>query len=26
MFTAIMVTRALVNVTYGGRQLKKLSI
>ncbi|WP_028304672.1 protein translocase subunit SecD [Oceanospirillum maris] len=26
MFTAIMVTRALVNVTHGGRQLKKLSI
>jgi len=26
MFTAIMVTRALVNLTYGGRQLKKLSI
>lgn len=26
MFTAIMVTRALVNMTYGGRQLKKLSI
>lgn len=26
MFTAIMVTRALVNVAYGGRQLKKLSI
>ncbi|MBB1485576.1 protein translocase subunit SecD [Oceanospirillum sediminis] len=26
MFTAIMVTRALVNVVYGGRQLKKLSI
>ncbi|MFG1489722.1 protein translocase subunit SecD, partial [Oceanospirillum sp. HFRX-1_2] len=26
MFTAIMVTRAQVNLTYGGRQLKKLSI
>lgn len=26
MFTAIMVTRALVNITHGGRQLKKLSI
>ncbi|OPX56276.1 preprotein translocase subunit SecD [Oceanospirillum multiglobuliferum] len=26
MFTAIMVTRALVNIAYGGRQLKKLSI
>lgn len=26
MFTAIMVTRALVNLAYGGRQLKKLSI
>ena len=26
MFTAILVTRALVNLTYGGRQLKKLSI
>ncbi|MEH6577341.1 MAG: protein translocase subunit SecD [Amphritea sp.] len=26
MFTAIMVTRALVNLTYGGRSLKKLSI
>lgn len=26
MFTAIMVTRALVNITYGGRQFKKLSI
>ena len=26
MFTAIMVTRALVNIVYGGRQLKKLSI
>ncbi|MEH6443196.1 MAG: protein translocase subunit SecD [Oceanospirillaceae bacterium] len=26
MFTAIMVTRALVNLSYGGRQLKKLSI
>lgn len=26
MFTAIMVTRALVNLTYGGRQLKKLAI
>lgn len=26
MFTAIMVTRALVNLVYGGRQLKTLSI
>jgi preprotein translocase subunit SecD len=26
MFTAILVTRALVNLTYGNRQLKKLSI
>lgn len=26
VFTAIWVTRALVNLTYGGRQLKKLSI
>ncbi len=26
MFTAIMVTRALVNLSYGGRQLKSLSI
>ena len=26
MFTAIMVTRMLVNLTYGGRQLKSLSI
>lgn len=26
MFTAIVVTRALVNLTYGGRNLKKLSI
>ncbi len=26
MFTAITVTRALVNFTYGGRQLKRLSI
>ena len=26
MFTAIMVTRGLVNLTYGGRALKKLSI
>ncbi len=26
MFTAIMVTRALVNLTYGGRNIKKLSI
>jgi preprotein translocase subunit SecD len=26
MFTAIMVTRALVNLTYGGRQIKSLSI
>ena len=26
MFTAIMVTRALVNLTYGGRQIKKLAI
>ncbi len=26
MFTAIMVTRALVNLTYGGRKLQKLSI
>lgn len=26
MFTAIMVTRALVNLTYGGRTLNKLSI
>lgn len=26
MFTAIMVTRALVNLTYGGRQLNKLAI
>ncbi|SEQ89599.1 preprotein translocase subunit SecD [Amphritea atlantica] len=26
MFTAIMVTRMLVNLTYGGRTLKKLSI
>lgn len=26
MFTAILVTRALVNLTYGGRSLKKLSI
>ncbi|RDE18429.1 protein translocase subunit SecD [Motiliproteus coralliicola] len=26
MFTAIMVTRALVNVTYGGRKINKLSI
>lgn len=26
MFTAIMVTRGLVNLTYGGRSLKKLSI
>lgn len=26
MFTAIMVTRAQVNLVYGGRQLKKLSI
>lgn len=26
MFTAILVTRALVNLTYGGRQLKKLSL
>ncbi len=26
MFTAIMVTRAQVNLIYGGRQLKKLSI
>ena len=26
MFTAILVTRALVNLTYGGRQLNKLSI
>ena len=26
MFTAILVTRALVNLTYGGRQLKTLSI
>ncbi|MGB1238092.1 MAG: protein translocase subunit SecD [Pseudomonadales bacterium] len=26
MFTAIMVTRALVNLSYGGRQLKTLSI
>ena len=26
MFTAILVTRALVNLTYGGRQIKKLSI
>lgn len=26
MFTAIVVTRALVNLTYGGRQLKKLAI
>ncbi|WP_417225285.1 protein translocase subunit SecD [Amphritea sp.] len=26
MFTAIMVTRMLVNLTYGGRALKKLSI
>ncbi|WP_372742309.1 protein translocase subunit SecD [Neptunomonas sp.] len=26
MFTAILVTRALVNLTYGGRQLKSLSI
>lgn len=26
MFTAILVTRALVNLTYGGRQLTKLSI
>lgn len=26
MFTSIMVSRALVNLVYGGRQLKKLSI
>jgi len=26
MFTAIFVTRALVNLTYGNRQLTKLSI
>lgn len=26
MFTAILVTRALVNLVYGGRPLKKLSI
>ncbi|MFY0675742.1 MAG: protein translocase subunit SecD [Neptuniibacter sp.] len=26
MFTAILVTRALVNLSYGGRQIKKLSI
>ncbi len=26
MFTAIIVTRALVNMTYGGRAIKKLSI
>jgi preprotein translocase subunit SecD len=26
MFTAIMVTRALVNLTYGGRKLDKLRI
>lgn len=26
MFTAILVTRALVNLTYGGRQISKLSI
>lgn len=26
MFTAILVTRALVNLTYGGRQVSKLSI
>ncbi len=26
MFTAIMVTRALANVSYGGRRVKKLSI
>ncbi|WP_372831736.1 protein translocase subunit SecD [Pontibacterium sp.] len=26
MFTAIIVSRSLVNLTYGGRQLKKLSI
>ena len=26
MFTAILVTRALVNLTYGGRQVTKLSI
>jgi len=26
MFTAILVTRALVNLVYGGRQIKKLSI
>ncbi|MDX1518911.1 MAG: protein translocase subunit SecD [Gammaproteobacteria bacterium] len=26
MFTAIMVTRALVNLTYGGKKLQKLSI
>ena len=26
MFTAILVTRALVNLTYGGRKLKSLSI
>jgi len=26
MFTSIMATRALVNATYGGRQLKKLTI
>ena len=26
MFTAIVVTRALVNLVYGGRQIKKLSI
>jgi preprotein translocase subunit SecD len=26
MFTAIMVTRAIVNLIYGGRRLKKLSV
>ena len=26
MFTAIMVTRGLVNLIYGGRNLKKLTI
>ncbi len=26
MFTAILVSRAIVNLTYGGRQIKKLSI
>ena len=26
MFTAIMVTRAMINLVYGGRRIQKLSI